>query len=132
MPSRERSARPGLPPRPRLPPARCRSPAPGRPARSRSPPGRGRAGRSPGGAGRNACDRALRERCGSYLRPCTGFRTRRPEGDVMNAPVGLATTPRRWAVLAVVSAAQFLIILDLWVVNIALPVLRHDFAPATL
>jgi EmrB/QacA subfamily drug resistance transporter len=35
-------------------------------------------------------------------------------------------------VLAVVSAAQFLIILDLWVVNIALPVLQHDFAPATL
>ena len=42
------------------------------------------------------------------------------------------TGRRRWAVLAVVSAAQFLIILDLWVVNIALPVLRHDFAPATL
>jgi MFS family permease len=39
---------------------------------------------------------------------------------------------RRWAVLAVVSAAQFLITLDLWVVNIALPVLRRDFAPATL
>ena len=39
---------------------------------------------------------------------------------------------RRWAVLAVVSAAQFLIILDLWVVNIALPVLQRDFAPATL
>ena len=39
---------------------------------------------------------------------------------------------RRWAVLAVVSAAQFLTILDLWVVNIALPVLQHDFAPATL
>ena len=39
---------------------------------------------------------------------------------------------RRWAVLAVVSAAQFLTVLDLWVVNIALPVLQHDFAPATL
>jgi EmrB/QacA subfamily drug resistance transporter len=38
----------------------------------------------------------------------------------------------RWAVLAVVSAAQFLIILDLWVVNIALPALQRDFAPATL
>ena len=34
--------------------------------------------------------------------------------------------------LAVVSAAQFLIILDLWVVNIALPELQRDFAPATL
>jgi MFS family permease len=35
-------------------------------------------------------------------------------------------------VLAVVSAAQFLIILDLWVVNIALPALQRDFAPAAL
>ena len=42
------------------------------------------------------------------------------------------TGRRRWAVLAVVSAAQFLTILDLWVVNIALPALQHDFAPATL
>ena len=42
------------------------------------------------------------------------------------------TGRRRWAVLAVVSAAQFLIILDLWVVNIALPALQHDFAPAAL
>ena len=42
------------------------------------------------------------------------------------------TGRRRWAVLAVVSAAQFLIILDLWVVNIALPALQRDFAPATL
>ena len=39
---------------------------------------------------------------------------------------------RRWAVLAVVSAAQFLTVLDLWVVNIALPALQHDFAPAAL
>jgi EmrB/QacA subfamily drug resistance transporter len=42
------------------------------------------------------------------------------------------TGRRRWAVLAVVSVAQFLIILDLWVVNIALPALQHDFAPAAL
>ena len=42
------------------------------------------------------------------------------------------TGGRRWAVLAVVSAAQFLIILDLWVVNIALPALQRDFAPAAL
>ena len=42
------------------------------------------------------------------------------------------TGRQRWAVLAVVSTAQFLIILDLWVVNIALPVLQRDFAPATL
>jgi EmrB/QacA subfamily drug resistance transporter len=42
------------------------------------------------------------------------------------------TGRRRWAVLAVVSAAQFLTVLDLWVVNIALPALQHDFAPAAL
>jgi len=35
-------------------------------------------------------------------------------------------------VLAVVSAAQFLTVLDLWVVNIALPVLQRGFAPAAL
>lgn len=34
--------------------------------------------------------------------------------------------------LAAVAAPQFLIILDLWVVNIALPALQHDFAPASL
>jgi MFS family permease len=44
---------------------------------------------------------------------------------------GTAAT-RRWWVLAVVSAAQFLTILDLWVVNIALPALQHDFTSATL
>jgi EmrB/QacA subfamily drug resistance transporter len=43
-----------------------------------------------------------------------------------------ATGRRRWTVLAVMSAAQFLIILDLWVVNIALPALQRDFAPASL
>jgi EmrB/QacA subfamily drug resistance transporter len=42
------------------------------------------------------------------------------------------TGRRRWAVLAVVSAAQFLTVLDLWVVNIALPALQRDFAPAAL
>ena len=38
----------------------------------------------------------------------------------------------RWIVLAVASAANFLTILDLWVVNIAYPALQRDFAPATL
>ena len=39
---------------------------------------------------------------------------------------------RRRAVLAVLSAAQFLTVLDLWVVNIALPTLQHEFAPVSL
>jgi EmrB/QacA subfamily drug resistance transporter len=37
---------------------------------------------------------------------------------------------RRWLILAVVSAAQFMCVLDLWVVNIALPALQRDFASA--
>jgi EmrB/QacA subfamily drug resistance transporter len=39
---------------------------------------------------------------------------------------------RRRVVLAVLSAAQFLTVLDLWVVNIALPALQRQFAPASL
>jgi EmrB/QacA subfamily drug resistance transporter len=39
---------------------------------------------------------------------------------------------RRWLVLAVVSAAQFLSGVDLWAVNIAFPALQRDFEPATL
>jgi EmrB/QacA subfamily drug resistance transporter len=39
---------------------------------------------------------------------------------------------RRWLVLAVVSAAQFLSAVDLWAVNIAFPALQRDFASATL
>ncbi len=41
-------------------------------------------------------------------------------------------TRKQWMVLAVASAANFLTILDLWVVNIAYPALQRDFAPATL
>jgi EmrB/QacA subfamily drug resistance transporter len=39
---------------------------------------------------------------------------------------------RRWVVLAVVSLAQFLTVLDLWVANIALPTLEHAFRPSSL
>ena len=61
-------------------------------------------------------------------RPVRGKAGRTAGGQAGQAETGR----RRWAVLAVVSAAQFLTILDLWVVNIALPVLQRDFAPATL
>ena len=61
-------------------------------------------------------------------RPVRGKAGRTAGGQAGQAETGR----RRWAVLAVVSAAQFLTILDLWVVNIALPALQHDFAPATL
>ena len=44
----------------------------------------------------------------------------------------LSDSTRRWLILAVVSAAQFMCVLDLWVVNIALPTLQRDFAPVTL
>jgi EmrB/QacA subfamily drug resistance transporter len=59
-------------------------------------------------------------------REAAGMATRTPQAEQLEAG------QRRWGVLAVVSAAQFLIILDLWVVNIALPALQRDFAPATL
>jgi EmrB/QacA subfamily drug resistance transporter len=61
-----------------------------------------------------------------------GDRPTAPAGTVTPATGGPGTGRQRWAVLAVVSAAQFLIILDLWVVNIALPALQRDFAPSTL
>ncbi len=55
------------------------------------------------------------------------------------APNGVAALARepeypatRWLLLAVVSAAQFLAAFDLWVVTIALPTLRSEFAPADL
>jgi MFS family permease len=50
----------------------------------------------------------------------------------MAEPVGVDAGRRRWAVLAVVSTAQFLTVLDLWVVNIALPTIQHSFGSATL
>ena len=66
------------------------------------------------------------ERDGRSPRKASGMATRAPRAEPPEIP------RRRWGVLAVVSAAQFLIILDLWVVNIALPALQRDFAPATL
>jgi EmrB/QacA subfamily drug resistance transporter len=69
---------------------------------------------------------AAAERDGRSPRKAEGTVTRAPRTELPE------TGRRRWAVLAVVSAAQFLIILDLWVVNIALPALQRDFAPATL
>ena len=69
---------------------------------------------------------AAAERDGRSPREAAGTATRAPRAELPE------TGRRRWAVLAVVSAAQFLIILDLWVVNIALPALQRDFAPATL
>jgi hypothetical protein len=64
-----------------------------------------------------------------------GDRSRREAPGYDNARAAGWTTgnwPTAVGVLAVVSAAQFLIVLDLWVVNIALPTLQHNFAPATL
>lgn len=46
--------------------------------------------------------------------------------------MALQSSRRRWIVLSVASAANFLTILDLWVVNIAYPALQRDFSPATV
>jgi EmrB/QacA subfamily drug resistance transporter len=79
---------------------------------------------------------------GSASAPCQELAAAARDDLIMPGDPGIDDAPpqpeqpetgrRRWAVLAVVSAAQFLTILDLWVVNIALPALQHDFAPATL
>jgi EmrB/QacA subfamily drug resistance transporter len=50
----------------------------------------------------------------------------------LEAPAARSDATTRWLVLAVVSAAQFLCVLDLWVVNIALPAVQRDFASANL
>ena len=71
-------------------------------------------------------------RAGAALLHAISRPVRGKAGRTAGGQAGQPETDRRWAVLAVVSAAQFLIILDLWVVNIALPALQRDFAPATL
>ena len=72
-------------------------------------------------------------RAGAALLSVISRPVRGKAGRTAGRQAGQAETGRRrWAVLAVASAAQFLTILDLWVVNIALPALQHDFAPATL
>jgi EmrB/QacA subfamily drug resistance transporter len=53
-----------------------------------------------------------------------------PHRGLMNDAI--QRSRRRWLVLAVVSTAQFLSAVDLWAVNLALPTLQRDFAPATL
>ncbi len=63
----------------------------------------------------------------SFLPLACGYRAQHGEG--MTKPEVRA---RPWAILGVVCAAQFLTIVDLWIVNIALPALRHAFAPASL
>jgi EmrB/QacA subfamily drug resistance transporter len=69
---------------------------------------------------------AAADRDGRSPRTAADTATRAPRTEQLEA------SRRRWAVLGVVSAAQFLVTLDLWVVNIALPALQRDFAPATL
>src|SRR5215831_12815077 len=61
--------------------------------------------------------------------PLFGVPGRWDRGHVTKA---IPVAQRRWLVLAVVSAAQFLSAVDLWAVNIAFPALQRDFAPATL
>ena len=44
----------------------------------------------------------------------------------MSAKIATNSEPRRWLVLAVTVAAQFMVILDVAVVNVALPAIKHD------
>ncbi|MEE4422004.1 MFS transporter [Streptomyces bugieae] len=60
-----------------------------------------------------------------------------PAEGAAGAPAGVAgraqvpADPRRWLVLAIASAAQFLAVLDLIAVTIAFPAIGRDFAPAS-
>src|SRR6266516_1582987 len=45
---------------------------------------------------------------------------------VTDAPVGEGADPRRWIVLAMIVAAQFMVVLDVAIVNVALPSIRTD------
>src|SRR6266496_4187727 len=45
---------------------------------------------------------------------------------VTDAPVGEGADPRRWIVLAMIVAAQFMVVLDIAIVNVALPSIRTD------
>ncbi|MFF2808857.1 MFS transporter [Streptomyces sp. NPDC058000] len=58
-----------------------------------------------------------------------------PESSAASKPSaasdpGEAPDPRRWLILAIASAAQFLAVLDLIAVTIAFPAIGQDFAPA--
>src|SRR3954468_3485397 len=45
---------------------------------------------------------------------------------VMTEPVEVVPDPRRWKALAVLALIQFMLILDVTVVNVALPRIQHD------
>jgi len=47
------------------------------------------------------------------------------------APDGGALDPRRWAALALLAVAQFVVVLDATIVNIALPSIGHDLHAST-
>ena len=44
----------------------------------------------------------------------------------MSTPVPTASDPRRWKALALLGAIQFMLVLDITVVNVALPHVQHD------
>src|SRR5947199_6186821 len=44
----------------------------------------------------------------------------------MSSSVAVAADPRRWKALAVLGAIQFMLVLDVTVVNVALPRIQHD------
>ncbi|MHB1468490.1 MAG: MFS transporter [Solirubrobacteraceae bacterium] len=54
--------------------------------------------------------------------------------DELSAPDGGKASPNRWLVLVVVCFAQFMVVLDATIVNVALPSIRHglDFSESNL
>ena len=52
----------------------------------------------------------------------------------ITAPAGVALDPRRWFALVAICAAQFMVVLDIAIVNVALPSIAKDlgFSQETL
>src|SRR6516162_10750483 len=46
--------------------------------------------------------------------------------SIAQAPVGTATDSRRWFALALIVVAQFMVVLDVAIVNVALPSIKSD------
>jgi EmrB/QacA subfamily drug resistance transporter len=74
--------------------------------------------------------RAGREPCGSGWTPLTGSasssRTEEKSGETEIRPAVGSEDRRHWVALAVIVTAQFMVVLDIAIVNVALPSIKND------
>jgi MFS transporter len=73
--------------------------------------------------------RAGRQPCSSSWTPLTGSSSSRVEEtstEAVTEPAAEADDGRRWLALAVIVTAQFMVVLDISIVNVALPSIKTD------